>query len=175
VLAGHFHSRFDVWQLKDGGYFVYPGSPVSITRRETGQRKVNIFEVGQPPREYLVDTPHYAEVNIELDPIKDDNPIEIIKEHFQVLHPQAKVILTIGGYINSEKIRMSEVEIVAKSKEIAMGKCVEESYEFRNISSILENDLFKSFTNKIIEAGYPAEKVKQLQHITIQAIIKAGI
>jgi exonuclease SbcD len=28
VLAGHFHSRFDVWQLKNGGYFVYPGSPI---------------------------------------------------------------------------------------------------------------------------------------------------
>jgi len=31
VLAGHFHSRFDVLEFKEKGFFVYPGSPVSIT------------------------------------------------------------------------------------------------------------------------------------------------
>ena len=25
VLAGHFHSKFDMWKLENGGYFVYPG------------------------------------------------------------------------------------------------------------------------------------------------------
>lgn len=31
VLAGHFHSKFDVWELEEGRYFVYPGSPISIS------------------------------------------------------------------------------------------------------------------------------------------------
>jgi len=68
VLAGHFHSRINSWKLQDGGYFVYPGSPISITKREIGRRHVNIFEVGRPPHEYPLDTPHYEEVVIELVP-----------------------------------------------------------------------------------------------------------
>ncbi len=45
ILAGHFHSKFDIRRLENGGYFVYPGSPVSITKRETGIRKINMFEL----------------------------------------------------------------------------------------------------------------------------------
>ena len=175
VLAGHFHSKFDVWKLKDGGYFVYPGSPISVTKNETGLRKVNIFEIGEPPREYVVDTPHYEEVTIELTPFKDENPLEIAKRELEAVHPKARVILTIQGYINSEKIQMSEPDLVALLKEIAKGKCAEEHYEFRDISRILENDLFKSFTNKVREVGYSEEKVNQLQDITMQAMMKAEL
>jgi exonuclease SbcD len=176
VLAGHFHSRFDVWQMKNGGYFVYPGSHVSITKSETGQRKVNIFELGQPPREFVVDTPHYVEANIELDPFKNDNPLEIVRESLETIHPQAKVILTIRGYIDSEKIHMSESDIVALSKSLAKGQCVSEPiYEFRDIANVLENSLFQGFTKKAMEAGYAEDKLKQLQQITIQAMMKAGL
>ena len=174
VLAGHFHTKFDTWELSDGGYFVYPGSPVSITKSETGQRKVNIFEPGEPPREYLIDTPHYQEVTIELDPFRDESPLEILKQTFKALHPQAKVILTLRGYINSERIRTSESSLVAELREIAKGKCVEERYEFRDICSILENEIFKSFTSRAIELGYTEEKLGQLQHTIIQAMMRTG-
>ncbi len=175
VLAGHFHSKFDAWRLKNGGYFVYPGSPISITKSEMGQRKANIFEVGEPPRDYIVDTPHYEEVTIELDPFKDENPLQIIKRDLEALRPKASAILIIRGYINSEKIQMSEADIVVRIKEIAKGKCAEERYELRDISRILENELFKSFTNKVKEAGYTEEKIKQLQDVTIQAMMKAEL
>lgn len=175
VLAGHFHSNFDVWQLKNGGYFVYPGSPISITKSEIGQRKVSIFKIGEPPREYVVDTLHYEEVTIEFNPFKDDNPLEIVRRYLEVLHPKARAILTIRGYIDSEKIQMSEADIVAQLKEIAKGKCAEEHYEFKDISRILENDLFKSFTNKVREGGYSQEKVKQLEDVCIQAMMKVEL
>jgi exonuclease SbcD len=175
VLAGHFHSRFDVWQLKNGGYFVYPGSPISITRSETGQRKVNIFEVGEPPKQYLVNTPHYEEVIIDLDPFKRESPLEIIKQRLAALHPMAKAILTIRGYVDSKKIQMSESEIVARSNKIAEGRYVEPCYEFRDISSILESSLFGSYTNRIMEGNYSKEKVRQLQEVAIQAMMQAGL
>ena len=42
ILAGHFHTNYRVWTLPRQNererYFVYPGSPVSVTRRETGRR-----------------------------------------------------------------------------------------------------------------------------------------
>jgi len=47
VLAGHFHTSFDVRRVGEKGYFVYPGSPVSITRRAIGRRKVALIELGK--------------------------------------------------------------------------------------------------------------------------------
>ncbi|PIX27279.1 MAG: DNA repair exonuclease [Chloroflexi bacterium CG_4_8_14_3_um_filter_45_15] len=175
VLAGHFHSKFDIRQLKNGGYFVYPGSPVSVTKSEIGQRSINIFELGEPPREYLVDTFHFEEVTVELDPFKDENPLEILRHRFETLHTRAKVILTLSGYINSEKSRISEVELVAQAREMTKGKCVEEHYEFRDISRILEDPLFKGFVNKVTEANYTKEEAGRLQNICIKAMTQARL
>jgi len=175
VLAGHFHSKFDVWRLNNGGYFVYPGSPVSITKAETGQRRVNLFEVGAPPSQVPLDTFHFQEVSLELDPLKDENPVEVVQEHLRKLHSKATPILTVKGYVNSEQVKMTEADIVAQIKEIAKGKCAEERYEFKDISTILENDLFKRFTNEATESGRTREDIKRLQDITIRAMMQAGL
>jgi len=172
VLAGHFHSRFDVWELDNGGYFVYPGSPISITKRETGQRKVNIFEIGRPPKEYCLDTPHFEEVIVRFDPFIRKNPVEVVKEHLEIIHPEASIILTIKGYINSEKIKMSETEVVKQIREIIKGKSVEEHFEFRDIHAILEDDLFKSFIKKLEQSNYDDEKRKQLRDMAIKAMVE---
>ncbi len=175
VLAGHFHSRFDVWQLKDGGYFAYSGSPVSITKRETGQRKVNLFEVGNSPTEYPLDTFNYQEITIELDPFRDEDVLRVVQERFENLHPRASAILTVKGYVNSEKIQMTEQDIVSQIKGITKGKCAEEHYELSDISRILENDLFKSFTNKVKQGDYTEEEKRQLQDTAIKAMMQAGL
>lgn len=173
VLAGHFHSKFDMWKLKNGGYFVYPGSPISITKREIGQRKVNIFEIGKPPKEHTLDTPHFEDVVIEFDPFMEKNPVEIVKEHLERVHSKASIILTIKGYINSEEIKIGESELVKQIREITKRKSVEEHLEFRDIHTILEDDLFKSFMKKLEQTDYDEEKKKQLRDLTIKAMTEA--
>lgn len=171
VLAGHFHSNFTVKRLENNGYFVYPGSPISITRRETGQRKVNIFKVGEAPREYNLDTPHFEEITVELDPFGGKNSLEIIETRFSNLHPEAKAILTIKGFINSRAVGMNEVELVRRIKEIAQEKCIEEHYEFKDIQTVLEDGLFKSFVDKLEQSDYEKEKKRQMRDIAIKAIM----
>ena len=173
VLAGHFHSKFDMWKLENGGYFVYPGSPISITKREIGRRKVNIFEVGKPPKEYPLDTPHFEDVVIEFDPFMVKNPVEIVKDHLERVHSEASIILTIKGYINSEKTKMGESELVKQIREISKGRTVEEHIEFRDIHTILEDDLFKSFMQKLEQSNHDEEKKKQLRDATIKAMTEA--
>jgi len=176
VLAGHFHSKFDLWKLENGGYFVYPGSPISITKREIGQRKVNIFEVGKPPEEYPLDTPHFEEVNIKFDPFIKKNPVEIVKEYIGRFHPQAHIIFTIEGYINSEKIKISESELVKQIKKIIKEKLIEECHlEFRDIHTIVEDDLFKRFMEKLGQRDYNEEKKKQLRAVAIKAMMEARL
>jgi len=173
VLGGHFHSDFDVRTLENGGYFVYPGSPISITKRETGQRKVNIFEVGKPPKAYLLNTNHYEEVIIEFDPFRDKNPIETVRARVEKVHPNAQIILTVRGFINSEEIKMKEPELVERIKRITRGRCAEEFLEFQDVHSILEDDLFKSFLNKLEKCDYDGDKKKQLLDTAIKAIMES--
>lgn len=175
VLAGHFHSRFDVRQLETGGYFVYPGSPVSVTKRETGQRKVNVFELGEPPKEYPVDSFHFEEITIELDPLVDQSPLQVLEQRLGALRARAKAILTVRGYIDSQAIQVSEKELIAQAQQTTRGRCAEEHYEFRDISRILEDPLFKSFMNRARQAASAEEHLKQLQDIAIKAMMQAGI
>jgi DNA repair exonuclease SbcCD nuclease subunit len=178
VLAGHFHSSFDVRKLENGGYFVYPGSPISITKRETGQRKVNIFEVGKEPNEYLLNTPHFEEVVIELDPFEKKKPVEIIKEELGTLHPNAKAILTIKGFINGEVLNISEIEIIEQIKELSTQRNVElfpSEPELKDVRRVLEDNLFKRFMEQLEQNNYPQEKKKQMRDLTIKALITANL
>ena len=173
VLAGHFHSSFNSWELEKGGYFVYPGSPISITKRETGQRKINLFELGEPPHEYPIITPHFEKVIIEFDPFKDDDPIDTVGKCFNDLHPEARVILIVKGFVNGESIGMNEEELVGQIKRIAADKCVEAQYEFKDIRIILEDDLFKKFREKLELTNYDKEKKKQMLDTAIKALMEA--
>ena len=177
VLAGHFHSKFEVRKLENGGYFVYPGSPISITKREIGQRKVNIFEVGNPPKEYLLNTPHFEEVVIEFDPFLEKNPVEVVKECLATLHPKASIILTIRGYVNSEKTKIGETQLVRQLEEMIGDRCAKEDFkpEFRDVHIIVEDDLFKTFMEKLEQSDYVEEKKKQMRDVAIQAMMEASV
>ncbi|GAH23563.1 unnamed protein product, partial [marine sediment metagenome] len=176
VLAGHFHSNFQVRRLANGGYFVYPGSPLSLTKRETGQRKVNIFKLGGPPGEYLLNTPYLEEVNIIFDPLKDKIPLEIVKKHLESFPPEAKIILTIKGYVNSKEIKMNESELVEEIKKISSKKCVElPKFEFKDIQVILEDELFKRLLHKLKQADYDEKKKRQMCDIAIKAMSEARV
>jgi exonuclease SbcD len=174
VLAGHFHKRFDVWQLKQGGYFVYPGSPCSITKKEVGQRRINLFELGKPPREYLLDTPYFEEVTVVCDPFVDKNPLEIIKERLDALPKNARAIVTVQGFINGEAIGMTEKEFTKKIKKIVHDRCAEPpNYEFRDIRMILEDDLFKDFLTKLEQTAYDADTKEHMREIAVRAMMGA--
>jgi exonuclease SbcD len=171
VLAGHFHKRFDVRRLAQGGYFVYPGSPVSITKKETGQRRINLFELGKPPQELLLDTPYFEEVVILCDPFADKNPLEQIKERFQKLPAHAQILLTVTGFINGEALGMTEEEVVKGIKKITRDRCAEPpQYEFRDIRQILEDDLFKEFLAKLEQAAYDGDKKGRMREMAIRAM-----
>jgi len=175
VLAGHFHSNLEVKLLETGGYFVYSGSPVSITKRETGQRKVNIFEIGKPPKEYPLNTFHFEEIILELDPFKDKQPLEVIKKRLKELGAEAKAILTVKGYINSKEIQLTETELVNQIKEIGKEKRIEVYCKFRDIRTILEDDIFKMFIKKLKESNFEEQKKKHMRNIAIKALMEAKL
>ena len=172
VLAGHFHTNFNNYEFDKNKYFVYPGSPVSITKKEINQRKVNVFEVGQPPHDYLIDTFHYVETKINLNPFDDTNPVEVVKKEIEKAHKNAKIIFTITGYINSDSIHMSEQEIVQQIKKLEGYNAEFPNLEFIDIKRILEDALFDMFYKKVKAKNYPPEKEKELLDFAIRAMME---
>jgi len=173
VLAGHFHTRFDIRSLPDGGYFIYPGSPVSITRKETGRRKVNIFEVGKPPTEYLLDSPYFEEIKVTLDPLDDTDPLELIHERLAAAHPNAKIVLTVNGYINKDLVQRTEKELADEIAKVTQERCLEVRYEFRDIQHILQDDLFNSFMMKLDTLDCNAGERQRIREMAMRAMIEA--
>lgn len=174
VLGGHFHSNFDIRRLSNRGYFVYPGSPVSITQRELGQRKVNLFELGKPPTEFLLDTPHFEKVEIEFDPFREKSPLKTVEERLRSLHSKAKVILEISGFINGEAIGLTETQLREEIEKRVQEKCVGiPQFKFRDIRMILEEDLFRHFEKRLEKEGLEEKEKKQMRDIAIQAMMKA--
>jgi DNA repair protein SbcD/Mre11 len=173
VLAGHFHTRFDVRPLPGGGYFVYPGSPVSITRREAGRRKVNLFTVGEPPAELPLDTPHYQAETIVLDPLDTTPPVRIVERMLEQAHPAAKLLLTVDGFVSRDTIGMNEMELADAIKRAAGDRC-EIDFRVRDIQRVLEDNIFKAFMTRLDEYDADEAQKQRMKELAIRAMIGAG-
>jgi len=175
VLAGHFHAGFRVWSLERDRYFVYPGSPVSVTRRETGRRKVNLFTAGGPPGEYALDTFHFAEIVIKLDPFTTAGPLEQVRAALAGLHPAARFLVTVGGYIDGTA-GCSEAELAAQVRSLVEGRSAAAPvFTFKDIGTILADDLFRAFQARLEqEEGSPAEKERR-RELALRAMMEVKL
>lgn len=176
VLAGHFHSRFTAWELGAGRFFVYPGSPVAVTRREIGPRKVNLWQTGASPEEVALDTFHFVEEVLTLDPFsrEEADPAAGLRQRLAGLHPEARLLLTVRGFYDGRQAGYSEVELVDALKEAAGERLYgEPKFGFMDIGQLLEDPLFKAFQQKLTAADYPAEQKEQIRRAAIRAMMEA--
>ncbi len=171
VLAGHFHSKFDVWEFENNQYFVYPGSPISITKKETGIRNVNIFNLGEAPSEYPLKTPFYDNIVIKCDPFEESNPIDIIKEKLNNIDENSRISLTIKGYLNSDIIGLNEIELKSEIQKIIPNSCYESFYEFKDVNEILNDELFIKFKKRLDEKPFSQDKKEKMCELVIKGMI----
>ncbi len=176
VLAGHFHSRYTGWQLPEGGLFIYPGSPVAVTRRENGRRVANLLTLGETPAETELNSYHYEELKINLDPFNPVDPRVLLEQKLQGIHPQAKVLLTVQGLFNGSTLALNESELAEALRKIAgsrlTGELVEEFYD---VQHVLEDDLFKHFSSRLAGLDCPPGQEEKVKEMVIRAfrVVKA--
>ncbi len=173
VLAGHFHRSFDVRRFGEKGYFVYPGSPVSVTRREVGQRKITLIELGKEPKAIEQDTAHYEQIEVILNAFEDQEPLDLIKASLKNIHPQATVLLRVDG-----TIRGSEEELAKAVIHLDIAKAIEPTFAFRDVDRILSHPAFRLFEDHIShlqEGGDIDFDEESLRHVVIQAMTEAGL
>jgi DNA repair exonuclease SbcCD nuclease subunit len=172
VLAGHFHAKFDVWRIGEAGYFVYPGSPISITKRELGARKVNLFRVGEPPSEHVLNTPHFIAVNVRLNPFDALKPTDAIRQSLSDMETSSMALIRVVGYVaQAEEELVDEID----SLILEFPFDVEIEYEFRDIARVLRHPLFEMFQEELAQADCSDEQAEQLKEMAIQAMIEAEI
>ncbi len=170
VLAGHFHTRYAGWQIPGGGLFVYPGSPVAVTRRETGRRMANLVTVGEAPVEIALNSFHFEELNISLDPFKTKHPLAEIDQKLAKLHHAAKVILKVEGLFDGSAFGMNEAEMAAEiRKKVDQISAGEPALDFFDVQHVLEDDLFKKFRSRLEETDYPLQLKEQVKEMVVQA------
>jgi DNA repair protein SbcD/Mre11 len=176
VLAGHFHSRYAGWQLPGGGLFIYPGSPVAVTRREIGRRVVNLLDHSCAPVEVPLDSYHYEAITLDLDPFSAADPLLLLEQRLQGIHSEAKVLLTVQGLFNGSALGMHESELAYALREKAQGRLAGEPVEdFYDVQHVLEDDLFRQFKTILAEKGCSPEQMEQVTEMAIRAfrVVKA--
>ncbi len=170
VLAGHFHSNFDVYEIAEGKYFVYPGTPISITKRELGRRCVNLFELGDQPKDLEIDTQHFEKIRITLYPDMEGDPIEIVEEYLRKAHPEANILLTIDGFI-----QLDETQFIESIYKLCEGKPIEIDNNVKDLRKIIADPLFKSFTEKLHLETQDDNELREIEQLVIQAMIEARL
>jgi exonuclease SbcD len=173
VLAGHLHSNFDVHQF-DGGYFVYPGSPVSITKKETGVRKINSFEVGKPPESIDIDTHHYIDMVVKLDPFTMIDPIEEIRRRIRDCRSSACILLTVSGFVNLSRLRKTESELAAEIQAVRTSQVESIVSKWRDVGAILTDDVFERFEKKLFEGNLTEVRKARIRDLVIESMMEAA-
>jgi DNA repair protein SbcD/Mre11 len=177
ILAGHFHTNFNILEFdkeNGSGYFVYSGSPASITKRETGKRKVNIFNTMEAPAEVPVDSFFYEAINIKLNPFDEMDPVSAIRQRLVAVDKHAKILLKLEGYLNSAKHNIDETKLNEELVAMQDRKEIEEA-EFKSIDlrRILEDDIFRNFELKLKSSDIPAHEKAGIREIFLKAMMES--
>lgn len=173
VLAGHFHRGYDVRRY-EGGYFVYPGSPVSVTKKELGMRNVNLVEPGAPPRPVTLDTHHAVSIDVRLDPFATGDPVENIRALLREVHPKAAVYLSVTGFADVARTGRTEAQFEAALRGFENEGAVRTvGTRWRDVGAILENELFKRFNAILGETELGAPEREAVREMVIDAFAEA--
>jgi len=171
VLAGHFHSRFSVREIPGGGLFIYPGSPVSVTKKEIGQRMVNFLAIGEDPQEMLIDSFHFENIYLSLNPFSGENPLIELERKLASLHPHAKILLTVEGLFNGEALGLSEIDLAERLSDLAGNRLADDPvFNFIDVQNVFEDDLFQDFTARLENSEHSPEIKEQARKLAIRAM-----
>lgn len=170
VLAGHFHAQFEIKSYGDG-YFVYPGSPVSITRKEQGRRKCNLFETGEPPHERELDTFHYVTVEHTLNPFDSGEPFDSIRRDLEACHGDASIDLVIKGFIDLETMRRTEEEFKHELESFKSDRLERVTHGWHDIGAVLQHELYRRFERQLQKVGNGSVRSDKIRQMAIEAIM----
>ena len=172
VLAGPPPARFDVRQYRAGGYFVYPGSPIAITRREHGERHVNLFHLGNAPAPHAMQTPHYRPLTITLDPFSKIDPVATVARHLRDLELHVRILLSVDGYFDGERVALTETELHNALTDLPGERVELVQADFRDIRDLRSDDLLRRCVERLDAMDLPPENRGEVVALLIRAMME---
>lgn len=146
VLAGHIHSTDREVPLDNGGTFIYPGSPVSHSTKETGQRKVVLIDTETNSISSIsLSTFYYDSYSKRVNPGKEDEVLEEISEWVdRRADDNCELTIRVDGFINKDEDKFyGELTDAAGP--------VDPDDNTRSVSHVLNHPLYERFKEKIEE------------------------
>jgi exonuclease SbcD len=148
VLAGHYHGANRVALPNDDGpdgTFVYPGTPASVTRSETGPRSFAVVDDDATPIVQLdrLDAFHYDELSITVRPGGADDALATVSEHVERWDDrEVDARIDVGGFVDRD-----ETEFAAEVAE-ASGD-VPHDNEVRSATPLLQHPIYREFDARL--------------------------
>ena len=169
VLAGHIHTKFEVCSIDSDRYFIYPGSPVSVTKKEIGRRSVNVFDVGSPPNETHLDTMYYYEIRLMVLPSDAISVRDRLKDEVAKVPDNAKIILILNGFVAEP-----ETTLIEDLKAICGSKLEPSDIKgsIRDSSQVICDDLFLKCRSKILAEFQDPGQQRALEKLMLEFIAK---
>jgi hypothetical protein len=120
--------------------------------------------------------PFYEERTVTLDPLDHEPPYESVR---RVLHNRdslARILLTVEGFIDGERHHTSEQALADSLRRLGEDIGAEVNCAFRDVGFILQDELFRAFSEKLEQRGYPAETTQALYRtaLSIMAEVKSA-
>ena len=166
ILAGHFHADFIKKDLGEGRLFVYPGSPLSLSWKHLGKRKVALLDTEKGDiKEIFINSFYYDKLEVQIKPSLETKRLNEIKEWVKGHAGEAcELKITVYGYGE-----MSESEFSDLLKKSAGSAEIEEN-SYRNVEEILKHPIYSDFKRLLDEREYSTEERENINYRVIEAL-----
>lgn len=154
-LAGHYHSAHRV-ELPNGGTFVYPGSPASVTQSETNQRSAVLLDADADSLELpVLDTFHYDHREFQVIPGEEDRTIEAIEDWVAPrTERNVEASITVSGHIEMDEPAFNDA-LEAASEPIPV------DHNWTTVREVLGHPLYQSFLDELETREYEDEALQE--------------
>ena len=166
VLAGHFHADFVKKDLGEGGLFVYPGSPISLSWKHLGRRKVALLDTEKRDvKEIPINSFYYDKLEVPIRPGFETQRLQEILEWVES-HADEPCELKIAVTGHGE---MSESEFGELLKNSARSALVEEN-TYRNVEDVLRHPIYHDFKQLLQNREDLTEKRDAIDYRAIEVL-----
>jgi len=159
-LAGHYHSPHKV-SISTGAVFTYPGTPVSTSTSETGQRRVSILDPGNGIEFETLETYHYAAREFTVTPGCEDALLADVREWSdQHAVDYADASVHVDGFVEMPEDAFHE-ELQAAAAPATVTNAT------RSVEQVLSHPLFRSFQAELEDTDWDEETVDRVTERTL--------
>jgi DNA repair exonuclease SbcCD nuclease subunit len=178
IMSGHFHSRVVENHISDKTVFIYSGSPVSVTRKEQGMRRVTLLDTNKVKNKRLsfleLDSFFYDTIELNFYPGKEDEVLKELGDRLDSFKDKDVYLeVNFGGFISvSEKDLGKDIRRIIDDSGLKRDR-LGISEEYRDIKSVLEDPLYKAFRENLDNTGsYDQELKDRMDEMVIMQFSK---